>query len=575
VTAWLAEAMSTGTQRVAAWAELLDAINVFPVADGDTGRNLVLSLRPLLGDPGAAGTLDQRLLRAACGNAGNIAVRFIAEVAAARSRDELPLAVARGRRQAYAALPRPVAGTMLDVLDALDLWLQTDGPGLAAPERLLDGLQQAVRRTPQRLPQLALARVVDSGALGMLLWLEGVIMTLCQRREELRPPTALFDGWLTPQPGSASTPAEGYCVEGLVRLATDASSAVRRSHELGESVVASAHDGLLRLHLHASEPEAVRAGIDALGTVLAFSSEPLRPAARGAANHPVRVVSDAAASLSRATAARAGLELLDSYVVLAGDPWPETGVDAQALFAAMRRGARVSTSQASLYERHQHYQRLLARRAATLYLCVGSAYTGIWEAARAWAGSHAALERLAVIDSGAAAGRLALAALTAARCAATGSDLERVRRAAVAAAANGRELLFLERLRFLAAGGRLSRTGARCGDLLGLRPVISPERDGARRVAMARTPRAGLKLALERLAAECPRQGTPLLLLEYSDNRDWVAGPVAEAVARQHPQAEILLEPLSLTTAVHTGPGTWGVAWLPRLEFDRPPAGAP
>jgi fatty acid-binding protein DegV len=64
------------------------------------------------------------------------------------------------------------------------------------------------------------------------------------------------------------------------------------------------------------------------------------------------------------------------------------------------------------------------------------------------------------------------------------------------------------------------------------------------------------------------------LLLEYSDNRQWVAGPVKERIAALFQKAEILLQPMSMTSGVHIGPGAWAVAWCrdnPRADNPQNP----
>lgn len=81
------QALRMGYERLCAWSEVLDQINVFPVADGDTGRNLLTSLGPLRA-PGSsdAQQLQEQLLFAARGNSGNIAVQFVAELLQAQLR---------------------------------------------------------------------------------------------------------------------------------------------------------------------------------------------------------------------------------------------------------------------------------------------------------------------------------------------------------------------------------------------------------------------------------------------------------------------------------------------------------
>ena len=74
--ALFAPALIAGVERVTAWADLLDDINVFPVADGDTGRNLVVSLSPLRRIALGREKIIRELLLSARGNSGNIAARF-------------------------------------------------------------------------------------------------------------------------------------------------------------------------------------------------------------------------------------------------------------------------------------------------------------------------------------------------------------------------------------------------------------------------------------------------------------------------------------------------------------------
>ena len=106
-------ALQVGAGRVAGWADLLDQINVFPVSDGDTGRNLVLTFSPLLRSDGDCHNLGERVLLSARGNSGNIAAQFLSGFLEATERADLPLAVARGRDLAWQAVPNPRAGTML------------------------------------------------------------------------------------------------------------------------------------------------------------------------------------------------------------------------------------------------------------------------------------------------------------------------------------------------------------------------------------------------------------------------------------------------------------------------------
>ena len=190
--------------------------------------------------------------------------------------------------------------------------------------------------------------------------------------------------------------------------------------------------------------------------------------------------------------------------------------------------------------------------------------------ATAWKKEHDPLDRFWVVDTGAASGRLGLSALAVARFASGNPDAGAVLRFAREALEGCREYVFLDRLRYLAAGGRLSRTGAVIGDSLRMKPVISPLADGARKVGVVRDRAGQFRFALSRLEEAFAGEGRGLILLEHTDNAAWVTEAVRPEIARRHPGAEILVEPMSLTSGAHMGPGTWAVAFLPgRGERER------
>jgi uncharacterized protein len=280
----------------------------------------------------------------------------------------------------------------------------------------------------------------------------------------------------------------------------------------------------------------------------------------------VHIVTDAAGSITRQTADRLGLTLMDSYIITADRACPETAVAPAALYEQMRTGRRVSTAQTSLFERQQTYESLCSRFEQVVYLCVGSAYTSIYQAARDWQKANQAQSGgLTVLDSGAASGRLGLTASAVAEFANRGKPLAEVVAYAEAAFANCRELVFLDQLKHLVAGGRISRTGGFFGDLFGVKPVISPLADGIKKIGVVHKSTRQVPLALEYFTSRIESGSKARILLQYTDNRDRVTTEIQPAIASAFPRADITLTPLSLTSGVHMGPGTWAMAVLPEI----------
>jgi len=595
----LRSALAAGCACTAAWAEVLDRINVFPVPDGDTGRNLVLSLSPLR-DP-SAGDPAQRLLLSARGNSGNIACAFLRALLDESTGEGLAARCVRGAMHARSAVAVPQPGTMLTVLDAL-AGAVASGLAAATVPGLLASLARVVEETSSAQESLRSSDVVDSGALGMLVFLDGMLRAYYGLPDEagalamtfrslvrFQRPTASGHGQHGAQSASQKTSLnashvsqavshvsqvseDGFCVDAIVRISADR----RPPHEalagLGSELVTVREGELWKIHLHARDAKKARLALGGLGEVVGWSWDDLgeqMSASPAVANEgDVHIVTDGAASLSRREAEGLGVTLLNSHIDFGDRSLPETCLAPDDVYRAMRRGVRVTTAQASTYERHKHYERLAAQFQNVLYLCVGSVYTGNHAVASAWRASHGSGKRMTVLDSGAASGRLAVVVRKTALAALGGTEIGALTAFATSALARAEEYIFPERLEYLARGGRLSKTSAWFGDAIGLAPVVSPMPDGARKVAMLRKPEDRVAFACERAAhAFATGSHRGFLLAEYTDNRAWVEGILLPRLRQAAPDAEIDIGPLSLTTGAHTGPGTWAIAMLPGLPL--------
>lgn len=553
---------------MAAWSDLLDQINIFPVADADTGRNLRISLAPLrlLADQPAA--VPRALLGAATGNAGNIAAVFLGELLGLPHLQMLPRAVAQGAQRARGAVADPKPGTMLSVFDALRGAMRD---ALSPPdhwplETMVDALEKSVADTCDILPVLRQAGVVDAGALGMFIFLESFLGGIAGKNTHCRPVTERFRGKLKlPDQWQPGPRLVQHCVSAVIRPDGDPAQARRRLAQWGDSVVINQSDDRLKVHLHVADPDALQIGLAQMGQVIRWNHERIDEAPQRAADQPVHIMTDAAGSITLADARALDMTLLDSYLVAGDQAVPETLCAPADLYAAMVSGRKVSTAQASVFQRHQSYTSVVSRYDRVLYLCVGSVYTGNFDVATKWKHDNDTDDRLRIIDTGTASGRLGIVALATARYARQGHELAAVARFASEAVDQSRELVFLDQLKFLAAGGRISKTKGFLGDLLRKKPIITPTAHGAARVGVVRNRAEQLGFALKRLGAKMDIGESPLILLQFSDNRTWVEETAAREIQSLLPAATILLRPLSLTSGAHMGPGTWAVAFLPEI----------
>ncbi|MFO7560795.1 MAG: DegV family protein [Desulfobacterales bacterium] len=563
------KAFVSGVERIAAWADLLDAINVFPVADGDTGRNLIISLTPLRTLDHHSEKTIKKLLLSARGNSGIIAARFFSGFLTADSLEKIPQAAKLGRDLAWKAVRDPQKGTMLTVFDTL---AEITGKKSieATPEcmsELVDHLQKTVYSTTEHLSRLKEAGVIDAGALGMFIYLEGFFNSLIGNVNPFLPLTELFKNRLRISASFEEGEHKHYCIDTVIRSGEDLEEQMKSLSELGDSVVVIPDKDILKIHLHSDDKELVRKKVESFGSLIQWSDEDLeyqiqkfKPNQKEKAIH---IITDAAGSVTREDAVNLGMTLLDSYITAGEESMPETFFNPSDLYHMMKSGVRASTSQASEFERHQYYQSALDQYRNVLYLCVGSFYTGNYDIAADWKRKHDPENRFSIIDTGAASGRLGILAIATALYSGKTDDPEKVVNFAQTAVNKCREYIFIDRLKYLAQGGRMSKTGAFFGDVLHMKPVITPTPEGAKKIGLIRNPDDQIKLIVEKLDESIDKKSSALIMVEYTDNREWVSEKVKAEIETRYPASTILLRPLSLTSGVHTGPGTWAVAFIP------------
>jgi DAK2 domain fusion protein YloV len=262
--------MSSAVQLLALRANRINALNVFPVPDGDTGTNMLLTVRAALRSAdelatstvgAVAAALAHGALMGARGNSGVILSQYLLGLSRGLADHEiidgaiLANALGAASDTARAALQKPVEGTMLTVArDAATAARQAADEGA----NLLDVLDRAVveahasvARTTDLLPVLRQAGVVDSGALGLATMLEG--MSLALRGEAI--PTV--DDVTVEAPAAMLLAPEvyGYCTEFLVRGVSQPVDEIRAQMQLfGDSLLVVGEPGLVRVHVHTFTP---------------------------------------------------------------------------------------------------------------------------------------------------------------------------------------------------------------------------------------------------------------------------------------------------------------------------------
>ncbi|NPA86709.1 MAG: DAK2 domain-containing protein [Candidatus Diapherotrites archaeon] len=258
--------------------EFLNDINVFPVADGDTGTNMYLTL---LGtwesvkdlDEWRANAVSQAIAEAsllhAKGNSGVILSQFFWGFAeGVDGKEELGLvdlarAFSKGASYAYSAVANPVEGTILTVMRETAEWASRFVHRVSSVSDFFRGLLrkgvEALEKTPELLSRIGKPPVIDSGAYGFTLFLEGFARSVGldlvgKRVRGVKVEKEKHEGEL-------------YCSNFLVKGASQ--EVLRKiAQRFGDSVVVVGKGDTFKVHVHTGDPSAVEEALSAVGEVM-------------------------------------------------------------------------------------------------------------------------------------------------------------------------------------------------------------------------------------------------------------------------------------------------------------------
>lgn len=265
----------------------VDALNVFPVPDGDTGTNMNLTIssgakeiatRNDASVYDVAKAFSRGLLMGARGNSGVILSQIFRGFAQGlkgkieATAQDISDALLMGKEVAYKAVMRPVEGTILTVIressQALADSVYPDMPLDEALNILLKEARESLKRTPNLLPVLKEAGVVDSGGAGLCKIIEGFDLALHNQIVEKNMPDVVSDSVVEPIIGNVQASLEhkefGYCTEFILKLPEDPIKAKKKNfvpsrfsgvlNSHGNSIVMVHDDDLIKVHIHTLNP---------------------------------------------------------------------------------------------------------------------------------------------------------------------------------------------------------------------------------------------------------------------------------------------------------------------------------
>ncbi len=290
----LKEMFAAATDWLEKSASDIDALNVFPVPDGDCGTNMLLTMRSTIEEAGrfpaggissVAQAMAKGALMGARGNSGVILSQIWRGFAESLDDEEtidgsgLAEALLQASQTAYQGVSDPVEGTILTVIKDAARAAETQASGdngdvISVLEASVDAAKESVANTPNLLAVLREAGVVDAGGQGLYTLLEGALLYLRGEVESMqfRKPRVIASSTpLSARPLQVSATGEvpfGYCTEFLLKgEGLDPEKLKKKLKSKGESLIVVGDEATARVHIHTLDPGNVIHYVTSLGTV--------------------------------------------------------------------------------------------------------------------------------------------------------------------------------------------------------------------------------------------------------------------------------------------------------------------
>lgn len=565
----------------------INTINVFPVADGDTGSNISHTLKSILSNTDGSGSVSdisnnfaRTALIGARGNSGMIIAQFFHGFSLiANEFEELTLktlvaATREAVAAAYRAVETPMEGTILTVMrswaDQLSRFEGSDIPISIQLRRALRAARKAEKETTNQMELLRRAGVVDAGAKAFVSILEGVDQYLLN-------PARVFSetNLLVHAASSTSEPAHAhensryrYCTEALLRIPQGRQQQVRDAvTDLGDSLVLGSYQDQMRVHLHTDEPALM---FERLGLLSHIEEQKvddmfMQQLAVTNRNSDTVIVTDSSADIPQQVVDELRIYRIPQIIQIGESSYfDRITISSPLLLNILDSNAqKVSSSMPSIGEIQRHFEFLAQHYKHIVVLSVSSKLSGTYNAyqlaAKALQDKGA---DISIIDTKLNASAQGLVAQEAARSVAKGVKGETLLQSIRETAERTTIMVSVQSLKMMVGGGRIPK---KLGSLLlklNLKPVVGLSKEGGGAILGLRLSRTGSIAALVgRFMKVYRKQGIQAYGLSYIGDAS-LATSVAQIVEQKTGMKPLFVEQASPVIALHAGKGSISLSYI-------------
>ncbi len=491
----------SGAHKIFENQKLINKINVFPVADADTGTNLASTMRSIIdiSVPShnlkiSADSIADAALTGARGNSGIIFAQFLYgfsnELKAKETItvEDFAESMKRAVKYAYEAIANPVEGTIISVIKDWAEHLDQLKDNIDDFIRLLfDALEIAsnsLKETAQQMEILRKKHVVDAGAKGFVVFLEGML-EFFKTGKTISAEILENDQVVEEEVISHENPEFRYCTEALITGDKLDKEKIRKTiGGFGNSMVVAGSDKKMRIHIHTDTPWNLFVKLGRLGNIAAQKVDDMVMQNEVASNarYNIGLVTDSTCDLPEKIIEKYQIQIIPLNIHFGQSFYLDTVTMQPEQFYGMIDSAPhyPSTSQPSFKEFYNKFNYLATHYDSIISLHISNKLSGTWQnglnAANKVIEQHH--KKIDVVNSNRVSSGLGILVLRAARALEEGMAHDDIVALLPQWSRRTRQLVSSRTLKYLVKSGRVSNTRGFIGTLLNLKPVIEVNNEG-------------------------------------------------------------------------------------------------
>lgn len=492
-----------GARKVIEHQVELNKINVFPVNDGDTGTNLASTIRSVIDSLHphrsykiTADRIAETTLLNARGNSGIIFAQFLHGMSRETGNfktitiREFAESIKNSVRYIYEAVANPVEGTMLTVIKDWANYIYDNRNRFTDFNQLflgsVDILYQSLINTKTKLAVLTRANVVDAGARGFVLFVEGIIEFITNRNLkeliQVKAETALFEKREEIIPEYSEY---RYCTEALIKDCKVGNSVLNPILErYGNSIVMAGSDKMKRLHVHTNDPAGLFGELRSTGTLAFQKADDMIRQSQVVYNRKwnIALVTDSTCDLSQEIIDNYQINILPINMSFGENHYLDRITIRPEQFYELLDGCKEYPKSSQVNEKAfvNLYSHLASHYDAVISIHLSDKLSGTCNSSRkaAAAISKEFNKPIAVVDSKNVSGALGLLVLRTAEAIEKGEAFDEIVRKANSWVSQLSILVSVRSIKYLVRGGRLSAMKGLFARILNINPIVTIDETG-------------------------------------------------------------------------------------------------